>query len=75
VGEELPVEVRDVVEADLEADLGDRAVARHQDRACHLLMAGDRPVTEICFEVGFNNVSNFNRQFSGGGRPGRSAGG
>ncbi|WP_288588174.1 AraC family transcriptional regulator [uncultured Methylobacterium sp.] len=33
------------------------------DRACHLLMAGDRPVTEICFEVGFNNVSNFNRQF------------
>jgi AraC-like DNA-binding protein len=33
------------------------------DRACHLLMAGRRPVTEICFEVGFNNVSNFNRQF------------
>lgn len=33
------------------------------DRACQLLMASGRSVTEICFEVGFNNVSNFNRQF------------
>ncbi|WP_244669640.1 AraC family transcriptional regulator [Kaistia sp. 32K] len=31
--------------------------------ACNLLSRTDKPVTDICFEVGFNNVANFNRQF------------
>ncbi|MBN9059338.1 MAG: helix-turn-helix transcriptional regulator, partial [Rhizobiales bacterium] len=32
--------------------------------ACQLLMSDDaRPITEICYAVGFNNLSNFNRQF------------
>lgn len=32
--------------------------------ACQLLMSEpDRPITDICFAVGFGNVSNFNRQF------------
>lgn len=31
--------------------------------ACALLTQTHRPVTEICFDVGFNNVANFNRQF------------
>ncbi|XOV78052.1 MAG: AraC family transcriptional regulator [Aestuariibacter sp.] len=33
------------------------------DMACELLTESDEPVTEICFKVGFNNISNFNRQF------------
>jgi AraC-like DNA-binding protein len=33
------------------------------NRACQLLMDSDRQVTAICFEVGFNNVANFNRRF------------
>ena len=33
------------------------------NRACQLLMDTDRLVTHICFEVGFNNVANFNRRF------------
>jgi AraC-like DNA-binding protein len=33
------------------------------NRAGQLLMESDRPVTHICYEVGFNNVSNFNRRF------------
>ena len=33
------------------------------NRACQLLMESDRYITHICYEVGFNNVSNFNRQF------------
>ncbi|MBL0728593.1 helix-turn-helix domain-containing protein [Piscinibacter sp. HJYY11] len=33
------------------------------NRACHLLMETDRRVTHICYEVGFNNVANFNRRF------------
>lgn len=33
------------------------------NRACHLLMSTDRYVTNICYEVGFNNVANFNRRF------------
>lgn len=33
------------------------------NRACELLISGDAHVTEICFEVGFNNLANFNRQF------------
>jgi AraC-like DNA-binding protein len=32
-------------------------------QACKLLMEGDRLITEICYEVGFNNVANFNRRF------------
>jgi AraC-like DNA-binding protein len=32
-------------------------------RACQLLMESDRLVTHICYEVGFNNVANFNRRF------------
>lgn len=33
------------------------------NRACQLLMESDRYVTDICYEVGFNNVANFNRRF------------
>jgi AraC-like DNA-binding protein len=33
------------------------------NRACELLIAGEQSVTEICYGCGFNNVSNFNRQF------------
>jgi len=33
------------------------------NRACQLLMDSDRLVTHICYEVGFNNVANFNRRF------------
>jgi len=33
------------------------------NRACFLLMQTDRQVVSICYEVGFNNLSNFNRQF------------
>lgn len=33
------------------------------NQACRLLMQSDRFITHICFEVGFNNVANFNRRF------------
>ena len=33
------------------------------NRACQLLMESDRFITHICYEVGFNNVANFNRRF------------
>lgn len=33
------------------------------NRACQLLMETDGLVTHICYEVGFNNVANFNRRF------------
>ena len=33
------------------------------NRACQLLMSTDRYITNICYEVGFNNVANFNRRF------------
>jgi AraC-like DNA-binding protein len=33
------------------------------NQACQLLMGTDRQVTHICYEVGFNNVANFNRRF------------
>ncbi len=32
-------------------------------RICHDLMARDEGITEIAYEHGFNNLSNFNRQF------------
>lgn len=31
--------------------------------ACKLLMKADQNVTQVCFESGFNNISNFNKQF------------
>ncbi len=33
------------------------------NRACQLLMESERLITHICYEVGFNNVANFNRRF------------
>jgi AraC-like DNA-binding protein len=33
------------------------------NRACQLLMDTDKLVTSICWEVGFQNVANFNRRF------------
>ncbi|WP_153799107.1 AraC family transcriptional regulator [Foetidibacter luteolus] len=33
------------------------------NHACKLLIENDMSVSEICFECGFNNLSNFNRQF------------
>ncbi len=33
------------------------------NRACQLLMGSERQVTHICYEVGFQNVANFNRRF------------
>lgn len=32
-------------------------------RACEQLIATERQIADICYECGFNNVSNFNRQF------------
>ena len=32
-------------------------------RACLLLMETNRYITNICYDVGFNNVANFNRRF------------
>lgn len=33
------------------------------NRACQLLMETDLPIAHIGFEVGFNNIANFNRRF------------
>lgn len=33
------------------------------NRACQLLMSTDLYITNICYDVGFNNVANFNRRF------------
>ena len=33
------------------------------NRACQLLMETDSQITHICYEVGFQNVANFNRRF------------
>ena len=33
------------------------------NRACELLVSGKRRITDICYEVGFNNLSNFIREF------------
>ncbi len=32
-------------------------------QACKKLQASDEPVAQICFQTGFNNLSNFNRKF------------
>ncbi|MBN2641760.1 MAG: helix-turn-helix domain-containing protein [Victivallales bacterium] len=32
-------------------------------KACHALINTDKTVAEICFDAGFSNLSNFNRQF------------
>lgn len=32
-------------------------------KSCELLSKSEMPVTEICFESGFSNISNFNRRF------------
>lgn len=32
-------------------------------KAARLLIESETPVTQICFECGYNNISNFNRQF------------
>jgi len=36
---------------------------RRVERAMELLRETDRPVTEICFEVGFNSLGTFSRTF------------
>ncbi|CAB3645717.1 HTH-type transcriptional activator RhaS [Trinickia soli] len=33
------------------------------ESACQMLIADEASITEVCFQSGFNNVSNFNRQF------------
>jgi AraC-like DNA-binding protein len=33
------------------------------NRACELLIGSDQLVTDVCYACGFNNLSNFNRQF------------
>ncbi len=33
------------------------------NRACEILIGQDTHIATICFEVGFNNLANFNRQF------------
>ncbi|MBD1553795.1 AraC family transcriptional regulator [Pseudomonas typographi] len=32
-------------------------------KSCELLAESDRPITDVCFASGFNNISNFNRRF------------
>ncbi|HEY5880175.1 MAG TPA: AraC family transcriptional regulator [Nakamurella sp.] len=32
-------------------------------RACTMLFETDRPIADICFDAGYQNLSNFNRQF------------
>jgi AraC-like DNA-binding protein len=32
-------------------------------KSCELLADGRKPVTDVCFESGFGNISNFNRRF------------
>ena len=33
------------------------------NRACEMLTTTERRIIDVCYEVGFNNLSNFNRQF------------
>lgn len=37
---------------------------RRVERAMELLRETDRPVTEVCFDVGFNSLGTFSRTFS-----------
>lgn len=37
---------------------------RRIERAMELLRETDRPVTEICFDIGFNSLGTFSRTFS-----------
>ena len=32
-------------------------------RACALLANSNLPITDVCYEVGYSNISNFNRSF------------
>lgn len=32
-------------------------------KACELLSASDKQITNICYDVGYNNIANFNRRF------------
>lgn len=32
-------------------------------KACELLSASDQQITSICYDVGYNNIANFNRRF------------
>lgn len=36
---------------------------RRVERSMFLLRETDRSITDICFDVGFNTIANFNRQF------------
>jgi AraC family L-rhamnose operon transcriptional activator RhaR/AraC family L-rhamnose operon regulatory protein RhaS len=38
-------------------------IAQRINRACHLLRHTDRRVTEVAFDVGFNDSNYFSRQF------------
>ncbi|MFT3682230.1 MAG: AraC family transcriptional regulator [Ferruginibacter sp.] len=38
-------------------------IEQRLQKAAKLLIEGELSVTEICFECGYNNISNFNRQF------------
>lgn len=62
--------------AGMEASAFSRFFRRHTDlpfvqylnrlrinRACELLISTEQQVTDICYACGFNNLSNFNRQF------------
>jgi len=33
------------------------------NKACEMLVRNELSITDICFEVGFNNIANFNRRF------------
>lgn len=33
------------------------------NKACQLLINGEKPIKQICFEAGFNSLTNFNRTF------------